>query len=107
MQVDLKDLQDAIAEYQKSHAETENQCLTLDPSKCSWEEVFKQMDAMKLRYDDKEDNGVGLLRRTWRQAGENAHKIDPWLYFIPDEYGLNFVRTGIVIILSVSYPHHS
>lgn len=97
----MKDLKKAIAEYQKSFPESDVQALQIDPENCSWEDVLKQMDNAKVRYDNK-DNGIGFLRRWWRKAGENKEAFDPWLEMMPDQYGLSFVRGGIVIILSVS-----
>ena len=72
-----------------------------NPSTCTWDHVFKELDDATVRHKDAEKEGLGVLRQIWRGLGKRADKIDPWLDFIPDDYGLSFVRTGLAIALSV------
>ncbi|KAK5988008.1 hypothetical protein PT974_12144 [Cladobotryum mycophilum] len=99
LQVDLKDLQAAINEFQKSFTDSS---LTLNTETCTWEDVFNRLEETTVRYKTVDESGMGYLRKLWRKTGENADNIDPWLDFIPDEYGLNFVRAGIVVILQLA-----
>lgn len=64
--------------------------------------MFAKLAQARDHYTTEEKRGIGCLTAIWQKTGRNADKIEPWLDFIPDEYGLNFVRAGIVIILKVS-----
>ena len=104
LKVDLTDLKSAIDDYHRIEKAKGLDGVIHEfrsPTDCTWDDVFKQLDAVKMRRDESERQGLGLLRRMWRELGQRAMKVDPWLDLIPDEYGLGFVRMGLTIALSV------
>ncbi|KAM0247719.1 hypothetical protein ACHAQJ_009750 [Trichoderma viride] len=97
-QIELSDLQTAIQEFRHSYSDNDA-FLTVDLQNYTWENVFAILAEARDHYTAEEKRGIGYLKAIWQKTGRNADKIEPWLDFIPDEYGLNFVRAGIVIIL--------
>lgn len=33
--------------------------------------------------------------------GENKETIDPWVNFVPDDYGLCIVKSGLLVLMKV------
>lgn len=109
MKADLSDLQEAIEAYQRMQEARGLAGTPLEfktPADCTWDDVFKQLDDVKLRREDSERQGLGYLRKLWRDLGQRAEKIDPWLDLIPDEHGLGFVRMGMFVVLTVRHAPH-
>lgn len=64
------------------------------------------MEDAQVQYDERDKQGLGFFRDTWRKLGRKANferDIDPWLDLIPNDYGLCIVRGAIVLILMVGY----
>ncbi|KUI52591.1 hypothetical protein VP1G_00044 [Cytospora mali] len=85
MKGDVDDLKHAIEEY-RTHFGDSDQLLDLE--RCTWADVFKQMDAAKLQKDEKDGKVLGRCRALWHKLGNKVkvEDIDPWLDLIPDEY---------------------
>ncbi|KAL6700580.1 hypothetical protein J3F84DRAFT_358599 [Trichoderma pleuroticola] len=97
-QIQLSDLRTAIQEFQQLYSG--NDALSnIDLQNLTWDNVFAKLAEARDHYTAEEKRGIGYLKVLWQKTGRNADKIEPWLDFIPDEYGLNFVRAGIIIIL--------
>lgn len=101
-QIELSDLQTALQEFQQSYSDGDP-FSNIDLQNCTWNDVLRKLAEAKDNYTAEENRGIGCLKAIWQKTGRNTDKIEPWLDFIPDEYGLNFVRAGIVIILQVGW----
>lgn len=101
-QIELSDLRAAIQEFQQSYSDNDA-FANIDLQNCTWENVFAKLAEARDGCTEEQKRGIGYLKAIWQKTGRNADKIEPWLDFIPDDYGLNFVRAGIVIVLQVSW----
>lgn len=101
---DVVGLRNAVVEFQHANPGSIFEAINLET--CSWSDVFKHMEDAQVQYNERDKQGLGFFRDTWRKLGRKAHigrDIDPWLDLIPNDYGLSVVRGAIVLILMVGY----
>lgn len=45
----------------------------------------------------------GAWRRIWHGVGKASENVDVWVGWIPDEFGLAVVKTGLALVIKVSF----
>ena len=96
--VGQEDLRQALIQYKTLKAEP---FLNLDVDKCSWQDVFAQMESARATDERRSAGWKGSIRKLWGKMGEKAEMTLPALDAIPDQFGLSIVRAGLALCFLV------
>lgn len=83
---------------------TQTTHLDWDIHSCTWKDVFAEMDKAGVAYEKRARGIRNLPRQGMRRLGKNASDISAWLDFIPSDYGLGILTSGLKIVFTVRTP---
>lgn len=86
------DLAETLKQYQTDH--------DFDLLRCTWDDVFRELEAAKVAASKSETRGKTISRRVWRWMGKNADIVTPSLAAIPDKVCV--LQGGLALIFGVS-----
>ena len=66
---------------------------------CTWNDVFEQIDALKVAYDAKAPKGS--IRSFIRNNKADAATLNSLCFIIPEDHGLGVLRGGLSFIFQV------
>jgi hypothetical protein len=70
-----------------------------DMGKITWEDIIDAMDSARTSYISKGERN--MARRVLRHGAALEVVFEPLLGLIPDQYGLNIIRGGLVVLFKV------
>lgn len=63
-----------------------------------WETVCDKVLSTQKDYTERQQ---GPWRRIWHGIGKASENVDVWVGWIPDEFGLAVVKTGLALVIKV------
>jgi hypothetical protein len=72
---------------------------TTDLSKCTWEDVHRELRKAQAAAVESERRGMNIVRRAWRFMGATSSVLAPGLAAIPDN--LSVLHGGLALLFSV------
>lgn len=58
-------------------------------------------DKLLSNHKDYTERQQGPWRRIWHGIGRASENVDVWVGWIPDEFGLAVVKTGLALVIKV------
>ena len=64
-----------------------------------WDTLCNKVLISQKDYTERQQ---GSWRRIWHGVGKASENVDVWVGWIPDEFGLAVVKTGLALVIKVS-----
>lgn len=67
-----------------------------------WDAACDKVLSTQKDYTERQQNS---WHRIWHGVGKASENVDIWVGWIPDEFGLAVVKTGLALVIKVSVAH--
>lgn len=67
-----------------------------------WDTVCDKVLSTQTDYTEREQSS---WRKIWHGIGKASENVDVWVGWIPDEFGLAVVKTGLALVIKVCNTH--
>lgn len=70
-----------------------------EPTTAGWGTLCDKILNTQNEYTERQQSS---WRRIWHGVGKASENVDVWVGWIPDEFGLAVVKTGLALVIKVS-----